>query len=117
MKLIKQVLSHVPTKLPVGLTEFNEWADSIIELSGNYADIDSMKYAIASNLIHLPHTKSKVPKAYFVNTLRKAAANQVASQVFQDIKLRQAEEAAKKQAEATALKEVANGETTNPSTT
>lgn len=91
--LFKRFLSHFPTKLPVGLTEFNEWSDSIIALSGQFADTDSMRYAIASNLIHLPHTKSKVPKAYFVNTLRKAAANQVASQVFQDIKLKQAEAA------------------------
>ncbi len=85
----KRLLSYYPTPLPVGLSEFETWADSIIELSGEFADKDSMKYAIASNLIHLPHTKAKVPKAYFVNTLRKAAANQVASQVFQDIKIKQ----------------------------
>lgn len=106
MKLaFKKILSHIPTSVPVGLTEFNNWADSIIELSGNVADADSMKYAIASQLIHLPHTASKVPKNHFVKALRKAAANQVASQVFQDIKQKQAEAMAKKQTEETANKE------------
>ncbi len=101
---LKRLLSHFPTKLPVGLTEFNDWSDSIIELSGNFADSDSMKYAIASNLIHLPHTKAYVAKSYFVNSLRKAAANQVASQVFHDIKIKQEERAKQLTAEAAALK-------------
>jgi len=87
--LIKRLLSHFPTALPVGLTEFHKWADSIIELAGQFADSDSMKYAIANNLIHLPSTKAYVPKDYFVRAMRKAAANQVASQVFMDIKLAQ----------------------------
>lgn len=112
MKLaLKRLYSYLPTPLPVGMAEFNTWVDSIIELSGEYADRDSMAYAIASNLIHLPHTKAKVPKAYFVNTLRKAAANQVASQVFHDIKMKQkaAEDAAKlKQAEDTAANQAAD---------
>lgn len=118
--LMKRILSHVPTKLPVGLPQFEAWADSIIELAGDYADHDSMRYAIASNLIHLPHNKASVPKAYFVNALRKAAANQVASFVFQDIKIKQAEaaklaeeQAKLKQAEDTA----SNGVECPPNTT
>lgn len=92
--LLKRLLSYLPTQLPVGLTEFNKWADDIIELSGEFADRDSMKYAIASNLIHLPHTASRMPKNHFVKTMRKAAANQVASAVFQEIKTKQLEKAA-----------------------
>jgi hypothetical protein len=88
---LKKILSYVPTPLPVGMTEFNAWADSIIELSGEFADKDSMRYAIASNVMHLPHTAAYKPKNFFVCALRKAAANQVASQVFQDIKTAQAE--------------------------
>ncbi len=100
---LKRILSYLPTKLPVGLTQFDAFAESIIELSGNYADTDSMKFAIASMIIHLPAGKAAVPKAFFVNSLRKSAANQVASQVFQDIKAKQAEvEAKRKQAEETA---------------
>jgi VIT1/CCC1 family predicted Fe2+/Mn2+ transporter len=96
--LLKKILSLLPTPLPVGITEFNEWSDSIIDLSGEYADRDSMKYALASMVIHLGPQRSVVSKNYFVRSLRKAAANQVASQVFQDIKVKQQkqqEEAAK----------------------
>lgn len=106
-KQVKRAFSYFPTKLPVGMTEFHAWADSIIELAGPYADPDSMKYAIASALIHLPATRSAIPKNYFVGTLRKAAANQVASQVFQDIKTKQQEAAKAAQAEDTAAKEKA----------
>lgn len=105
--LLKRILSYFPAKLPVGMTEFESWADSIIELSGSYADKDSMVFAIASILIHADAKYGSLPKAYFVNRLRKSAANQVASQLFQDIKARQtkAAEEAKKQAEATATQE------------
>lgn len=101
--LFKKVAARFPTKLPVGMTEFNAWADSIIDLAGEFADRDSMKYALASNVIHMKHTQDSAPKSYFVSVLRKAAANQVASQVFQDVKVKQeeaikaAQEAAKNQ--------------------
>jgi hypothetical protein len=103
MKLaIKRLLSYLPSPLPVGLSEFHAWADDIVELSGKFADEDSLKFAISNNLIHLPHTVAYKPKQYFVRTLRKAAANQVASQVFQDIKQKQHDAMLKQQAEATA---------------
>ena len=89
--LIKRVLSLFPTRLPVGLTEFELWSDSIIELTGKIADRDSMKFAIASMLIHKDASKGRVPKNSFVQGLIKSAANQVASQVFQDIKAKQQE--------------------------
>lgn len=87
--------------LPVGATEFQKWADSIIELSGQFADRDSMLFAISSILIHADSKFGALPKKYFVDRLRKSAANQVASQVFQDIKT--------KQAEATAIQQASNG--------
>jgi hypothetical protein len=102
---IKRLLSHFATKLPVGLSEFESWADSIIELSGPYADRDSMVFAISSALIHADAKHGSLPKKYFVDRLRKAAANQVASQAFQDIKIRQqkaaeAQKAAEEQQQA-----------------
>lgn len=86
--------SYLPTPLPVGMTAFNKWAQEVITITGPIADEKSLKYAIASQIIHLDHKKSNMPMQYFVRCLRKAAANQVASQVFQDIK-REQEEAAK----------------------
>jgi hypothetical protein len=93
--------------LPVGMTEFNEFAARIIAQAGAYADEDSMKFALASIVIHADATKAHYSDNYFLERLRKSAANQVASQVFQDIKQKQAAalEEAKKQAEATAILE------------
>lgn len=93
--------SYFPRRLPVGLTEFHEWADRIISLAGQFADADSMKWALASQVMHLGAQKAAVSDQYFIRSMRKAAANQVASQVFQDIKTKQQEQQ-KAQAEATA---------------
>lgn len=92
-----------PYELPVGMTEFQTFADRIIEKAGNFADRDSMVYALAMELIH-GDPKTAFSDDYFVIRLRKVAANQVASQAIQDIKAKQA----KQQAEATATTEVAN---------
>lgn len=118
-KLTKTLLSYLPSPLPVGRAEFETWSNAIIDLAGPYADPASMKYALASNVMHMKHDVGSVPKAYFVKVLRKAAANQVASQVFVDIKEAQLEAAkaaqeAAKLAEATAQvqdgQQVANDE-------
>lgn len=108
--LLKRTLSYFPSKLPVGMKQFNDWAESIIELSGKYADDDSLRYALASMILHSGSDKGSKPKAYFVNCLRKSAANQVASQIFQDIKAKQLEatQAEQKNQEATALMDVAS---------
>lgn len=105
--LVKRLLSYFPTKLPVGLPQFNTWADSIIELSGQYADKDSMVFALTTMIIHADAKYGSLPKNYFVVRLRKSAANQVASYAFNDIKTRQAEAAVKKQLEDTQAKEAA----------
>lgn len=99
---IERILSYFPRKLPIGITEFEVWAARIIRLAGKFADEDSMKFALASNVIHLDHQRAFVPDHYFVRSLTKAAANQVASQVFSDIKQKQLEAAQKAAAEATA---------------
>lgn len=111
--LVAFLLSLVPRRLPVGITQFDAWADRIIGLSGQFADKDSMKFALASQIIHLPPQRSVVPDQYFVRSMRKAAANQVASQVFQDIKTKQqeAQKVAQQTAADTATTEpVSNGE-------
>lgn len=85
------IASFVPSAIPVGLTEYQAWAESIISLTGPIADDNSLKFAIASMVIHLDRDTAYVSKRWFVKCLRKAAANQVASAVFQDIKLKQQE--------------------------
>lgn len=102
MKILKYLLSYLPTKLPVGIKEFHVFSDSIIELSGKFADSDSLKFAIASMIMHAGESRGYLSKQYFVRRLRKVAANQVAGQVFTDIKEKQklAQEEAQRAAEA-----------------
>lgn len=104
--------SYVPRRLPVGLSEYEVWSDRIATLAGNLADKDSIRFVLASQIMHLGPQRSSVSDQFFIRSLRKGAANQVASQVFQDIKQKQqeAKAAAEKQlAEDTAtLKAVSN---------
>lgn len=111
-KLLLTLKSYFSTKLPVGLTSFNAWADDIILLSGEFADKDSMRFAIASILIHADAKHGSLPMQFFVKRLRKSAANQVASQVFQEIKTLQAEAQKKAQEEALSLQNTQTTEDT-----
>mgnify|MGYP000420889502 CR=1 FL=1 len=107
---IKKLSSYVPEPLPVGMPQLERFCSDIIELAGNYADADSMKWAIASQIIH--SSRSRLSKNHFVQTLRKAAANQVASAMFQEIKLKQeaAAKANQTQVAVTTPNETASGE-------
>lgn len=98
---IKKALSFLPSRLPVGMAEFNQFANDIIELTGPIADEDSLKWVIASQIIGLNKDAGFISKRFFVKCLYKAAASQVASAVFHDIKTKQiaAAEAAKIAAE------------------
>ena len=88
-RYFKQLASYVPTTLPIGMAEFDTWADSIIDLAGQFADSESMKFAIATMVIHLGPQRSVVAKNYFVRSLRKTAANQIAHARLYEIKLKQ----------------------------
>ncbi len=116
-KTVKKILSYLPSPLPVGMTEFENWSNSIIELAGPIADSDSMKFVISDMIQRLgPYKASKygtmlslVPKNHFVQGLKSAAAKQIASQVFFDIKTKQQEQ---QKAEATARLAQGSSETT-----
>lgn len=87
---IKKALAYLPSKLPVGVTEMHKFMDEVIEISGKFADVDSMKFAMASMVLRIDSTTSRVSKQYFAKALRKAAANQVVSAILNDIKDAQA---------------------------
>lgn len=113
-RILAKFLSYFPSALPVGLTEFGKWADSVVDLAGLPASRDSQHQALANMIIHLPPRKGdQRPRAYesknwFVHSLRKGAANQIASFVFQAIRTEMdakiAEMKHAEQAEATAGK-------------
>ena len=84
-KILEQM--QEPRPLPMGVKEFEEWSERII--SGALIpteDKDSLKAALASMLMSLGPTEDHKPDAYFIHALRKAATNEIAHAMFQDIK-------------------------------
>jgi len=104
-RFIAQIRGRYPSPIPTGLSEFNVWADSIIDTYPlPTAHRDSIHFTLATLIINLGPTTSDMPKYHFVRSFRAACAKQVAGQVFQDIKTRQREEeASRKAAEEAAI--------------
>jgi len=91
-----KLLERVP--LPIGRKEFEYWSDRIIEAAVIEAEKDSLKFSLAAMLMHLGPTEAFKEDAFFVLQLRKAAVNQTAHSIMQELK----EAKEKKQAEDTA---------------
>lgn len=102
-QFFRKVASYFPTQLPIGVTDFHSWADDIVQLSGA-PDNDSSRYTLGLMLPQLAPNVDRKSKNHFVKCIRKAMANQVASQVAWDIKQAAAAKAAEanKSAEVTA---------------
>lgn len=103
MLFFKRILSNFPTKIPNGMTAYNDWLQSIIELVDFEVDTDSIQWVISNEVMRLPTTSNKKPKAYFLKVLSKYASNQLAANTVnrlkaeQDAKQKSASEAAKLQ--------------------
>lgn len=95
IKFLNQVFGFFPSPLPVGIAQFNTW---ITELRQTYTlptdDEDSIKFSVASMIMHLGPTSAYKSKWYFVLALRSGAAKQVAGAAFYEVKTRQAAKAA-----------------------
>ena len=91
--------------LPIGKSEFNEWAERIISGALLPASKRSQKFVLADMLLHLGPTESHKEDAYFIHALRKVAINQVAVDMREEIKNEQ-----KAEAEALKAKEAPIGE-------
>jgi hypothetical protein len=92
-ELMKQEIKNADnlysdTPLPRGITEFHVWADEIIALAG-LPNNDSIKFALAVAITHLGPTEASKPKQYFIDTLSKGAATQVAFAVMDQLKSKQ----------------------------
>lgn len=81
-----------PRALPMGMTEFHEWADRLIagaaipcEPGQEEVFVRSQKYVLAQMIMQLGPTESHKPDAHFIHSLRKVACNQVADTVRQEI--------------------------------
>ena len=64
--------------LPTGVKEFEEWSDRIISGTMLSATAESQKFVLAREILDLPRTTAFETDLYFINLLRKYAANQVA---------------------------------------
>ncbi len=94
-------------QLPLGVKEFELWADNIIDsaLLRGVAAVDSMKFALGSMILELGPTEAFKEDAYFIQRLRKNISNQIAESRMREIREATkarltAQEAANKTAEA-----------------
>ena len=72
--------------LPQGRTEFYTWADRIISGALVDADVQSKYWTLANLILHLGPTESHKEDAFFIHSLRKLAANQVADTIRIEIR-------------------------------
>lgn len=98
-KILDQMSERRP--LPLGMTEFDEWSDRIISGTLLPADPESMKFALATMLLHLGPQEDHREDAFFIHSLRKSAVNQIAHAKMEEIRAKAkarlaAEEEAKK---------------------
>ena len=101
-RLIKQITAWIPTALPFGVTEFEEWASDII-WTYSLPDNDSTRFMLATMILHSNSTESTKPKRYFGRSARKSGSNQVAAYIMDTLKAKQkAEATAQAEAEAAA---------------
>lgn len=102
-RLVNQVLGLFPSRLPVGVTEFDSWAESIIDTYPMpTSNRDSLKFTLATIIMHQGTQDAYRSKFYFYLTINAAAAKQIAGEIFYSIKQKQKEEAeraAKEEAE------------------
>lgn len=102
-RIINQIKGLFPTSLPQGVEEFKAWSKSIAETyTLPTLDQDSVHFALASMIMSLGTRDQRKAKYFFVQSIRAAAAKQVASSAFMEIKQRQAAEAKAAQAKQAA---------------
>lgn len=86
--VLQRIRALFPSPVPQGITEFEAWASSIIAMYG-FPDNDSVRFALATMIMHSGPTAAYKSKHYFAVMIKAGAAKQVAAQVFQDIKNKQ----------------------------
>jgi hypothetical protein len=99
-EVVRNELGEIEHALPVGLSEFKTWADTIVAKS-KAPDNDSTRWTLAAIVLELKHDVDAVSHEFMLRRLNKAMANQVASAYMYDLKQKQAaEEKARKAAES-----------------
>jgi hypothetical protein len=103
-RLLRKLFFYLPSALPRGMSEFEGWAKDIID-TYQLPDNDSVRFALATMILHSGQTEAFKPKRYFALTALKGMSSQVAHGAMQELKEKQARliaEEQKSKAEATA---------------
>jgi hypothetical protein len=109
-QLFEQFLAFFPAPLPRGMTEFDTWSARLIFAYG-LPDNDSIRFALATMIMHLGPTECDKPRRYFGRAVLKGMSAQVANNVMYQLKEKQkAEDAAAKLAEAPAPLQVVSND-------
>lgn len=72
--------------LPTGMTAFEEWSDRIAAATPLSISKDSIDIALATMIMHLGPQESHKEDAYFVHSLLRSAAQQIAHAKLSEIK-------------------------------
>lgn len=99
-KLLRLAKSFIPRPLPIGMAQFNAWADEVLVLTG-IALTEKNRGICAQLIIQLPATFGFVSTRKAAAILIKAASNQVAAAV-----IKEAQENAKQQGVPSSTEEV-----------
>ncbi len=82
---IARLRAFVPSRLPTTPAAHKAWAEAICAFAG-YPCNSSFEQALAIMILHLGPTVAYKSQEYFIRSLHKAAANQVASGVIEQIR-------------------------------
>lgn len=107
IKTLKKLRNFLPSAVPLGIAEFEGWASDIIS-TYDFPNNDSVRFALATMILHSGPTAAFVSKRYFALMVKAGAAKQIASQVFQDIKIKQQAEATAQNTAASNVQPVQN---------
>ncbi len=107
--LIDLIWGLLPQPLPLGMAEFDLWTTRIIRTYG-LLDNDSVRFALATMIMHVGPQSSRKSPLYFAKTAKKGMANQIAHGYMQNLKEKQALEMAAEKAKTEADKVTVNDE-------
>lgn len=123
MRFLKLIRNFFPSSLPIGMTEFETWAEDIVSIYGFERSPElnrSYRWILASSITSLGATAAYKAKYYFFLVIQAASAKQIAGGAMYEIKQEQAAEikaikeaaAAKQLVEATVTTEASTSEQT-----
>ena len=89
-RLFNQFLGLFPSRLPVGMTAFDAWIDSIITTYPMPTmDRDSLVNGLAATVLRLGPTAAFKSKFYFALIIHAGAAKQIAGAKFSELRDKQ----------------------------